>query len=161
MRCELFDIRQSVEAAAEYIAGKFVPILTEFWKAHGAAFYGAQTWSPGMVEGLYGMINQRILTLLVAFGDGDEPVGFILGTPTIHLLTNKAIFIVECWYGRDKAVEETLFKNLNQGLRYMKTDRILIPIYEGHEMPEAAKGMFDAAGTDRRYLSRGFNDHIS
>jgi hypothetical protein len=157
MRCELFDLKKSVQDAAAYIAEKFIPILTEFWQAHGHKFYGTETWSPGLVEGFYGLIQQRILTLITAFDDVEQPSGFILGIPSIHLLTNRTAFIIECWYGRTPAIENMLFQYLDQGLRFMKVNHLVVPKYSGHNIPEAAHNIFNVAEGDRTYMCRGFN----
>jgi hypothetical protein len=157
MRCELLRTNQTLDAIGQYLVTNFIPLLNEFWKAHGETFYGKPSWSASMAPSLGTMALQRTLTLYTAFDDGDAPAGFIFGTPSQHLLTDSVVFVVEMWYGRTPEISELLFRSLGEGLRgqFMKVDMATFPTYAGVEVPAAALAMSGRV-TEKRFVCLGF-----
>ena len=111
--------------ATEFLAKNFLPLFNEYWEAEGQNHYGEKIWDIKAVD-FTELWMRGTLTLILA-KEGDSSVGFILGAILRPLLYETRLLRVETWYGRDLEIEQGMFEYLENGLKFMQINEILIP----------------------------------
>lgn len=126
VKFDLIEPIKNAEEATKFLAGNFLPIFDEYWEAKGKDYYGAR-WDIKVVD-FTQLWMHGTLTLVLA-KDDDKPVGFILGAILRPLLYDTRLLRIETWYIKDRYLEYDMFSYLENGLKFMQVDEIIIPEY--------------------------------
>jgi len=131
---DLIEPIKDPKSATEFLAKNFLPLFDEYWEAEGKNYYGEKIWDIKAID--FTELWMRGTLALILAKDGEKAVGFILGAILRPLLYETRLLRIETWYGQTEDIKHGLFKYLENGLKFMQVNEIIIPKNQEYFTPE-------------------------
>jgi len=137
MAAIIYDLIEPIKdpkSATEFLAKNFLPLFDEYWEAEGKNHYGEKIWDIKAID--FTELWMRGTLALILAKDGEKAVGFILGAILRPLLYETRLLRIETWYGQTEDIKQGLFKYLENGLKFMQVNEIIVPKDQKYFTPE-------------------------